>query len=570
MATIGSLAVNVVARTSGLASGLTRSRSLISSFTRSAVAGMAATAAAAYAAQRAFMGMAPKIDRVAKTADKLGLTTEALSGLHHAAKLSGLGINTLDMAVQRMVRRVAEAAHGMGEARGAIAELGLSAAALARLPADQQLARIADRMAAVESQADRVRLAFKLFDSEGVAMVNVLKDGSAGLAAARDDAERLGLTFTRQQGAMVEAANDAMTRAGAAVDGLKMRLTIGLAPVVEDIANKFADWAASMDRLDTAQSGGGGLGKFVDVLHTIKLGFYSVQLAITTTIAAAVRNATTLVNTVVKLVNKLPGVNIERPQFANALAEELDRSATNQRGALNKMFLEATPSEMMGRGSTSAPAAETAQRAQGMGGGVGVQAALGLDLAVRIGQEVTKEQQRLADRADQLRELVRTPAERLMESIDAARDLVKRGLLDQNTLDRLIGQQGAEQARQAEQLRKSVQTPMERFRDEIAKYQSLFATGGIDFETAQRLTARAGQGLGGLASRPRFAQLQEISQSDRLFADRGNEAGKDPMREAVKTAKDQLAVLKEIRDGKGKNKGGTFVGDINVRMHNVG
>ena len=40
-------------------------------------------------------------DAIAKTADKVGLSTDALQELRHAADLSGVSTETLDMAMQR-------------------------------------------------------------------------------------------------------------------------------------------------------------------------------------------------------------------------------------------------------------------------------------------------------------------------------------------------------------------------------------------------------------------------------------------------------------------------------------
>ena len=108
-------------------------------------------------------------DELAKTADKLGVTTEALAGLRHAAELTGVSTGTMDMAMQRFTRRAAEAAKGTGEAKGALRELGIDAESIVRLPLDEQMNVVADAMAGVESQSDKVRLAMKLFDSEGVA-----------------------------------------------------------------------------------------------------------------------------------------------------------------------------------------------------------------------------------------------------------------------------------------------------------------------------------------------------------------------------------------------------------------
>jgi hypothetical protein len=50
------------------------------------------------------------------------------------------------------------------------------------------LGEVADAFARIEDPAERVRLAFKLFDSEGVALVNLLNDGSGALEEMRDRA----------------------------------------------------------------------------------------------------------------------------------------------------------------------------------------------------------------------------------------------------------------------------------------------------------------------------------------------------------------------------------------------
>ena len=122
-------------------------------------------------------------DALAKTATRIGTTTEALSRLHFAADISGVSTETLNMAMQRFTRRTAEAARGTGEAKDAIRELGLNANNLLQLDLDEQMIKLADAFGDVESDADKVRLAMKLFDSEGVALVQTLSAGSAGLRA---------------------------------------------------------------------------------------------------------------------------------------------------------------------------------------------------------------------------------------------------------------------------------------------------------------------------------------------------------------------------------------------------
>jgi hypothetical protein len=65
-------------------------------------------------------------DAIGKTADKIGVGVEALQELRFAAKASGVEQQTLDMALQRFTRRAAEAAQGTGEAKDALAQMGIT------------------------------------------------------------------------------------------------------------------------------------------------------------------------------------------------------------------------------------------------------------------------------------------------------------------------------------------------------------------------------------------------------------------------------------------------------------
>ena len=199
--------------------------------------GVAATATAALVKQQF-----SHIDTLAKTADKLGVTTEALSGLRLAAELTGVQQRQLDLGIQRMTRRMAEVATGTGEAKEAVRELGLDAKELSKLPTDQILIKIAEAMEGVTNQSQRVRLAFKFFDSEGVALVNTLGLGADALREIMKEADELGLSISRVDAAKIEAANDAATRARAAFAGLTQQIAIGMAPAIESMNNDFTDW----------------------------------------------------------------------------------------------------------------------------------------------------------------------------------------------------------------------------------------------------------------------------------------------------------------------------------------
>jgi len=174
-------------------------------------------------------------DQIQKLSLRLGASTEALSELRHVAELSGVSFNTLTMGLQRMTRRVSEAAQGTGEAKNALAELRIDAEKLNRLRPEQQFEALADAINGLSSESDKVRIAMKLFDSEGVALLQTMQEGAAGIREARDEARELGLTFSKDQAEGAARAKDAIARLSGAIGGLGKTLAVELGPALTSV-----------------------------------------------------------------------------------------------------------------------------------------------------------------------------------------------------------------------------------------------------------------------------------------------------------------------------------------------
>lgn len=156
-----------------------------------------AAAAGVGVLSRVALGYANTGDEIGKTADRLGLGVEALQELRFVADRSGVAAATFDMAYQRFARRIGEAAAGTGEARTAIDALGISLFDQNGQLRDSEdlFGEVADKLSTLENASVRNALAMKFFDSEGVALVQMMKDGSAGIADLREEARGLGLVM---------------------------------------------------------------------------------------------------------------------------------------------------------------------------------------------------------------------------------------------------------------------------------------------------------------------------------------------------------------------------------------
>lgn len=236
MAVVSTLTIDLVTNTAKFVSGLNKARKRSKSFAKTISLGFTQAAVAAGVLTTALNVLVSssrrQVDQQVKMASRLGLTQAALAGLTLAAEQTGITQQNLQLALQRSTRRIAEAAQGTGEAVKALDELGVSAKELSQLTPDKQFIALAKAFENVTSQSDKVRLGFKLFDSEGVGLVNTLKLGAKGIQEMADRAKELGIVMTDNQTKAIADSSDAINIMTTSFQGLGNQLAAAFAPSV--------------------------------------------------------------------------------------------------------------------------------------------------------------------------------------------------------------------------------------------------------------------------------------------------------------------------------------------------
>jgi len=285
------------------------------------------------------------LDKLGHTASKLGVTTEALGKLRYAGQLSGVESSTVDMALQRMTRRVAEARMGTGEARGALAELGLNPQRLASMAPDKMFLRVADAMGKVRDQSDKVRLSMKLFDSEGVALVNMLNMGRKGLLDAGEEAKRFGVAITDAGVKRAQEAANAMTRMGNVATGVFNEAALAISPYIELIGRDLVNAYNKAGRAaDDAAKKGSKIAVIADVLHTVATGFKGFRAGSYKIAAGTFEGAAAVQRGAINLTTR-PELRDNTPGRLATLASSLRATADEQGAIARAAWLGKTPSE---------------------------------------------------------------------------------------------------------------------------------------------------------------------------------------------------------------------------------
>jgi hypothetical protein len=177
---------------------------------KNAVAGIVSVAALR-GASRQFGEILSDLDKIAKMSSRVGLTTDALQELRFAGEQTGVATQALDIGMQRFARRIAEVAAGADNDLAKVLKANNIALKDGNGNLRDQVDILGDYANLIQragNEQDRTRLAFLAFDSEGVALVNTLKDGKDGLDEMRKSARDLGVVIDKDAIAAAERMND--------------------------------------------------------------------------------------------------------------------------------------------------------------------------------------------------------------------------------------------------------------------------------------------------------------------------------------------------------------------------
>lgn len=215
-----------------------RMASITDAAKKAGVAIGAALAAGATTAAVAIKSAVDRMDSISKSASKIGIATEALSGLEYAARLSDVSLEQLSGGVLRLTNNIGDAAAGNKEFADTFRAIGVATtnADGSLRKTEVVLAEVANVFAALPDGAEKSKLALDLFGRSGAQLIPLLNGGADGLREMTEEARALGLVFDAEAGKQAEEFNDAITRVQAGMEGAATQIGISLLPKLTEMA----------------------------------------------------------------------------------------------------------------------------------------------------------------------------------------------------------------------------------------------------------------------------------------------------------------------------------------------
>lgn len=192
-------------------------------------------------------------------ASRLGLTYAELSGLTLAGSMVGVSMDQIGAAMTRAQVAFSNAANGSRTATAAFDRIGLSVAELNGLSAEQQFEAIAQAISELPTEAERAAAAVAIFGRAGAQLLPLFNEGAAGIQAAREEADRFGLSLTNAQAGNIDTMGDSFDRARAAIQGVINQIVAYLAPAVTSVTTAFSDLIGSVGGANIGQAIGEGI-----------------------------------------------------------------------------------------------------------------------------------------------------------------------------------------------------------------------------------------------------------------------------------------------------------------------
>lgn len=187
-------------------------------------------------------GVAELADEAGKTAQKLGITTEAVQELGYAAKLSDVSQEELNMSLFRFSRQLQDVDKAGSPVRDTLKALGVSAKDLKGESLDQNLEVIADAFAKMPDGPKKAALAMDLFGKSGTRLIPLLNSGKEGIVDLRNEAAELGIVVDTETAKKFEEFNDQQTKLSETWRGIKTQVVTALLPSLMHIVEAVQEW----------------------------------------------------------------------------------------------------------------------------------------------------------------------------------------------------------------------------------------------------------------------------------------------------------------------------------------
>lgn len=178
------------------------------------------------------------------TAQKTGISTDALQEFGYAAGLNSSNLDELANGVTKLSKGLGSVKEGKGPAVDGLKALGISMSdpAVKGKNLEQILYLVASRFSGMPDGAKKTKAAMDLFGKSGANLIPTLNLGAQGLAQLRQEARDMGVVMDGKAVSGLDELGDNLDKAKVSLTALKNQAVVALIPVLQELVTGFSSW----------------------------------------------------------------------------------------------------------------------------------------------------------------------------------------------------------------------------------------------------------------------------------------------------------------------------------------
>lgn len=274
------------------------------------------------------------VETLTRLSAQTKISTTTIQGFQRAARETGIDSEVVNNALSKFTVNVGKAGIGSKASAQALSDLGISIKDFTKLTPDQQLAQVAQRLAAIPDPARRARDEVALFSRAGVQLDQALvKVGNEGIGTFVAHLQALGVFLDSDAIEAIQHANESFKNMGDTVKGVATQFLVGLVPGL----------AAATDELTRATTGPGvsGITTVGKVIGGVFRGVVLVFEIIGNEIGALTAKTVTYFTGLIDLVAAIPkGLNavIQVAKTTGAQIDAIEQAKNESDAAAGARF----------------------------------------------------------------------------------------------------------------------------------------------------------------------------------------------------------------------------------------
>lgn len=188
-------------------------------------------------------------DEILALADQTGLSTDALQEYYYMAELVDVSVDTITGSMTKLIRNMNSAREGSGAAAEAFEMLGISVTDANGELRDHDVVfgEVISALGEMTNETERDAAAMALLGRSAMDVNPMIEAGSDAVEAFRQEAHDMGYVLSHDDLEALNETNDAFARLENQMDTIWRQLAVQLAPVIQDVANRFMNWVQNVD-----------------------------------------------------------------------------------------------------------------------------------------------------------------------------------------------------------------------------------------------------------------------------------------------------------------------------------